>query len=232
MADHRRTLELLGGTSLFGGLQPAVLGAVGAAMQDARFSGGQLIFSRGDPGNAIYLVREGRVRLSILTADGRELSFAHALPGDIFGEIAVLDGSPRSADATALGDVVALALPAATCHRLIEQHPGLARAVIRLLCARLREVSDHLEDIALLPIEARLARYFLNRLPTAAASSATPLQKLELAMSQSELALLLGASRPKVNAAIMALEQAGAIRRAGQAFEADVPLLSEIARRE
>ena len=231
MTATRDASELMSQTRLFRGVASSVLDAVAALMQETAFDTGQLIFSRGDPGAALYLVREGRVRLSILTADGRELSFSHAVPGDVFGEIAVLDGSSRSANATALGSVKLLSLSAAACGRLIEQHPTLARAIIRFLCTRLREVSDHLEDIALLPIEARLARYLLDRLKREAGPSAAQ-ASLELGISQGELSLLLGATRPKVNAALMTLEDQGAIRRKGSALECDAVILAEIARRE
>lgn len=235
MARTRVLPQMLSRTALFRHQPGPVLDAVGAAMQEARFAPGQLIFSRGDAGKALYLVTEGRVRLSILTEDGRELSFAHAVAGEIFGEIAVLDGSCRSADATALGDVAALVLAASDFNRLIDAHASLARSVISFLCARLRDVSDRLEDIALLPLEARLARYFLNRASigsggNAAGAAGAPL--VALGMSQTELALLLGASRPKVNVALMTLEEAGAISRSGQAFACDVAMLAEIARRE
>ena len=84
---------------------------------------GEMLFARGDPGNEIYLVVEGRIRISVLSSDGRELSFAHAVPGDVFGEIAALDGSPRSADATAITSVrlktlVAIGSPASA----VDQH--------------------------------------------------------------------------------------------------------------
>lgn len=231
MTATHGTLEILSRTKLFGGVPRPVLEAVAAAMQEIAFDASQLIFSRGDPGTALYLVRDGRVRLSILTAEGRELSFSHAVTGDVFGEIAVLDGSSRSANATALGSVKLLSLSAAACHRLIEQHPPLARAVIRFLCVRLRDVSDHLEDIALLPIEARLARYLLDRLEREAGKGASR-ASLELGISQGELALLLGATRPKVNAALMTLEDQGAISRKGSALECERGILGDIARRE
>lgn len=231
MTANRDASELLGQAKLFRGVARPVLEAIAAAMQETAFGAGQLIFSRGDPGTALHLVREGRVRLSILTVDGRELSFSHAVPGDVFGEIAVLDGSSRSANATALGSVKLLTLSAAACERLIEQHPTLARSIIRFLCTRLREVSDHLEDIALLPIEARLARYLLDRLKREASDRGAQVL-LELGISQGELALLLGATRPKVNAALMMLEDQGALRRNGSRFECDVGVLNEIARRD
>lgn len=229
----RRTLpDLLSRTGLFRDQPAAVLAAVGAAMQEMRHAAGSQIFSRGDPGDSLFLILTGRVRISILTPDGRELSFSHAVPGDIVGEIAVLDGSPRSANATALSDVVALRLSARDFNRLVDQHSSLARAAIRLLCRRLRELSDHLEDIALLPLSARLARFFLNRLDALqddrTAGKAVP---ISLGISQGELALLLGASRPKVNAALMTLAQAGAVVRNGASFTCDPRLLADLAQR-
>lgn len=210
-------------TSLFGDQPADVVAAIAAVMQEVRYAAGTQIFARGDAGNALFLVKEGRVRLSILVPDGRELSFTHAVAGDVFGEIAVLDGSPRSANATALTEVVVFCLHRHDFNRLVDRHGSFARAVIRLLCARLREVSDHLEDIALLPLSARLARFFLNR----AGGSV----RVSLGMSQNELALLLGASRPKVNAALMTLVQSGAIARDGEAFTCDARILADLAQR-
>lgn len=222
--------EFLGRTRLLHGLDPPVLAAVAAAVSAVSFAAGELIFSRGDAGNALFLVTAGRVRLSILTSDGRELSFDHAVPGDVFGEIAAIDGSPRSADATALTAVKALVLPTATLKRLVAQHPSLGWAIMRFLCARLRDVSDHLEDIALFPLEARLARFLLTRLGNdQMQATAGP---ISLGMSQSELALLLGASRQKVNSALAALEETGAIRRSDHGLVCTPAALRQIARQD
>ena len=123
-----------------------------------------MIFSRGDPAREMYLVLEGKVRLSILTSDGRELSFAHAGPGNIFGEIATLDGGERTASATAINRVQAMALPQRAMMELIENNPKVAVAAIRFLCTRLRETDQRLEAIALHRIEVRLARLLLSAL--------------------------------------------------------------------
>lgn len=229
MPIKRNLPELLSRTDLFAGQSTDILAEVGQAMQETHYAAGAQIFTRGDPGDALFVVLRGRVRISILTPDGRELSFAHAVAGDIFGEIAVLDGSPRSANAMALSDVAALRLSRPDFNRLVDRHSALARAVIHLLCARLREASDHLEDIALLPLGARLARFFLNR---ASGRPAEPAIRVSLGMSQSELALLLGASRPKVNAALMSLVQAGAVARDGDVFLCNAEILAELAQRE
>src|SRR6516164_1511021 len=91
-------VALLARTDLFGSFSPDELAACAAAFRLLRFNKGALLFARGDPGTHLYLVVNGRVRLAITSEEGRELSFRHAAAGDLFGEIAALDGSPRSAD--------------------------------------------------------------------------------------------------------------------------------------
>jgi CRP/FNR family transcriptional regulator, cyclic AMP receptor protein len=222
-------IDQLGKTLLFGSLHEADLAAIASQMREVRYNGGQSIFARGDRGTDIFLVIEGRVRLSILTAEGRELSFNHAVAGEIFGEIAALDGGERSADATALVDTRMVVLPMSTLDKMMAAKPSLARAVIGFLCHRLRNVSDHLENVALFPIETRLARFLLHALGPAPAGKPAESQRLTLGMSQSELALLLGASRPKVNAALAMLESEGAVRRTGQDLVCDRAILSNLA---
>src|SRR5262245_33927347 len=97
-------------------------------MRSVQFDTDQMIFSRGDLGREIYLVLDGRIRLSILSSDGGELSLAHAGPGDIFGEIAALDGRERTAGATAISRVQAMSLPQRAMQELIENHPKVAVA--------------------------------------------------------------------------------------------------------
>ena len=222
MLAKNEILDALGKAPMFGTLDAAGRDAVAQELRETVFEPGQAIFSRGDPGNEMYLVARGRVRLSVLTNDGRELSFAHIEPPSIFGELAVFDGRPRSADATAVNKVVALSLSKAAFTRLLRQKPEVGEAAIRFLSGRLRDADEQLEAIALHPIEARLARFFL-----AAARQKDPEAKsgkvnVSLPISQSELALLVGASRPKVNAALALLESEGAIERRGAIVVCDI----------
>ena len=162
--DQKAIVELLAQTALFGSLAEPDRAAIAGRMRRVQFDPDQMIFSRGDPGREIYLVLEGRIRLSILSSDGRELSFAHAGPGSIFGEIATLDGGERTAGATAISRVQAMALPQRAMLELIENNPKVALAAIRFLCTRLRETDQRLEAIALHRIEVRLARLMLSAL--------------------------------------------------------------------
>jgi CRP-like cAMP-binding protein len=222
-------VDLLGRTSLFGTLDEAERRAVADEMREVSFDASQVIFARGDQGREIYLVVSGRVRLSVLTAEGRELSFAHAEPGAIFGEIAMLDGGVRSADATAVNKVVALSLSKPAFKRLMETHPHVADAAVRFLCSRIREADQQLEAIALYPIEGRLARFFLAAARAKAPGSEEARITIDLPMSQSELALLIGASRPKVNTALSVLEDSGALERSGTRVTCDIEELQAIA---
>jgi CRP-like cAMP-binding protein len=229
MIAKKAIVEFLGRTPLFGSLDEADRRAVADEMREVSFEQSQVIFARGDAGREIFLVVSGRVRISVLTAEGRELSFAHAEAGSIFGEIAMLDGGPRTADATAVGKVVALSLSKPAFKRLIDTRPVVGDAVIRFLCTRLREADQQLEAIALYPIEGRLARFFL-----AAARQKSPGTKdgrvtVDLPISQSELGLLIGASRPKVNTALSLLESSGALERSGSSFICDIEELQSIA---
>ncbi len=223
------TADLLAKTTFFGPLCSEDREAVAGFMRPANFSAGQIIFFRDDEARDLFVVRKGRVRLSILSNEGRELSLAHATEGDVFGEIALLDGGPRTANATALTDVDTLSLSRSALINLIEARPRIATAAIAFLCERLRTTDTKMEGIALYPIEARLARFLLSAVQLQSPGEKGKVSRLRIDMSQGELALLLGASRPKVNKALTALEEAEAVRRDGLELICDLEMLSAYA---
>ena len=229
MTRPQSVAALLENTTLFGGLAEAERLSVARHMREASYQAGQAIFARGDVGRDIYLVLTGRVRLSVLSAEGRELSFSYAGPGDVFGEIAALDGGGRTADATAVTAVRAMTLAHTALQQLIATTPALARAAIVFLCRRLRDADFQLEGVALHRTEVRLARFLLGLLRQREGTGAAARETSDLGMSQGELALLLGASRPKVCAALALLEDMDAIRRRGAMLECDRAQLRQIA---
>lgn len=229
MSSKENAAEMLAKTDLFGALSADDLDALVTEMRETHYASSQVVFARGDVGRDIHLVIKGRVRLSVLTAEGRELSFAHAEAGQIFGEIAVLDGGERTADATAVGKVTTLTLSKSSLQRLIDSNIGLRQGVIQFLCNRLREADQQLEGIALYPIEIRLARFFLATARQKEGPDIEGKLTLSLPISQSELALLIGASRPKVNAALALLESSNAIERGeGGKFICDIDQLEDM----
>ena len=231
MVGKEGVAALLARAKLFGALGAEELAACAAKFREVRFGKGEMLFARGDPGDRLYLVREGQIRLAIGASEGRELSFQIVGAGELFGEIALLDGGARSAEAVALSPTVVLSLERADFQRLRAEHPRISEAVIVFLCERLRDVSDKLEGIALYSLEARLARFLLTALR---GRPDTPGRRtpLDMNFSQGELALLLGASRPKINAALAALEASGAIGRTMDRLFCDRAKLMEIGRWE
>lgn len=217
---------------LFAGLTPEALAAVAAAATRQVWAPGAVLFQRGDAGDWMVALATGRVKLTLLTPAGRELILRHAEPGDTLGEFALVDGEPRSADATAVAETEGWVLERARFARLVQAHPGLGMAAARYFCRRLRDTTDQLEGIALYGLEARLARFFLLTLRQIHGEDVPQGAALRLAISQGELAALLGASRPKVNRALMALAEVGAIRRAGDLWICDPAALDAAAEPE
>ena len=227
MSSKDTLVSLLSRTELFKGLAVDDLEACIPSFREIKFRKGQALFARGEPATGFFLVADGRVRLAIATEDGRELSFRHAIAGELLGEIAALDGGTRSADATALTAVTAYRLDKDDFRKLWTARPMLSERLIAFLCGRLRDTSGQLESIALHPMHVRLARFFLIAVGDRKAAPGKRLP-LELGMSQGELALLLGASRPKINEALGKLEEIGAIGRTLDRIFCDPPKLAEV----
>ena len=225
----QRIAELLKGANLFRDFAPDDLTAFAESFRERQFEKGEMVFARGDAGTHLYVVAGGQVRLAVATNEGRELSFEIIGPGALFGEIAVLDGLPRSAEATALVRTMVYGLERNVFHRLRHRSHAISDVVISFLCARLRNVSDRLEDVALYPLDVRLARFLLLAIGDRQAPAGRRVP-LELRYSQSELALLLGASRPKINAALASLEIAGAVGRTADRLFCDRAKLASIGR--
>jgi CRP-like cAMP-binding protein len=215
---------------LFGSLAAEDLAAVAPLLKRKCFAPDQLVFSRGDRADELFIILSGRMKLSVLAPDGRELTFRTAGPGEIVGEIAALDGSVRSADMTAIRESETLILATRSLASLLQSRPGFGLEVIHFLCRRVRDTTEQLESIALYPIEARVARLLLALAGQAGnRSSPDAHAELSLAVTQTELATVLGASRPKVNGAMRRLEKVGAIRQQGGRMSCDLDKLREVA---
>lgn len=223
-------LRALRGCRLFAGLQPETLAGLSRAMLPMRWPAGTLVFSRGDPGDVLMAISRGRIRLSLASPQGREIALNTLGPGDVLGEMAVLDGQPRSADATALADTTCLILTRPRFEELSRRHADLGLALARHLVAHLRQTNFQMESIALYDLQARLVRFLLHAL--ARAPGKGPQRRLRLDLHQGEIAAILGASRPKINLAFGALTQSGAIRREGSMLVCDIDILSRLSEGE
>ena len=227
----KSSLARLAALPLFEGLPPESLKPLAAAMRERALAPGELLCGRADRGDHIFVVIEGRLRVSVVSADGRELSMRIVGAGEMVGEIAVFDGGQRTTDITAIAPTCVSALAAETFFAALDRHPQIARNALKIVCGRLRYTTNQLETIALYPIEQRLARLLLLSLRGV---EATPGRRTALALdlSQTEIAQLLGASRSKVNVALGKLEQAGALRRTSDRLFCDRGLLERFAEAE
>lgn len=191
---------------LLRGLPEPVIDRLAAMAIRRTFPRGACLFRQGEPGDALYAVISGQVRISADHADGREIFLSLIDSGESFGEIAVIDGRPRTASAVATRDTVLFAIHRADLLALVEREPALARHLLEALCARLRWTSELIEEAAFLDLPARLARRLLR---LSEDHGATGAQGKTLQLSQAELASFLNASRQMVNQQLQAWRARG-----------------------
>ena len=156
---------------------------------------GTIVFSKGDPGNSLFAVVKGTVRIGVTSAEGREAVFNIIEPGEIFGEIALLDGRERTADAVATSDCELLVVDRREFLPFVQSQPLLAMKLIDLLCKRLRWISDHVEQIVLPNLPGRLAKAIVRLAERDGSAQA----KKKLTVTQLELSQMIGMSRESIN---------------------------------
>ncbi len=186
---------MLQGSPLFRGLAPATLDRITALAAQRSYRRGEILFSAGDAGDALFGVVSGRIRISAGNADGREIFLNIMAPGDTFGEIALLDGGPRTATATAIDASELVSLRREPLFGLLEKEPRTALELLRLCGERLRWTSGLLEDAALLDAPARLAKRLLSLCKLHGEDAAGG---RAVKISQEELANFLGVTRQAV----------------------------------
>ena len=147
LADHAR--RILGDSMLFRGLGSEEKKALFARVSVNRFAAGRTIFLQGSPGDSIMAVLAGSVRISVSTTDGHPLVLALMTAGDIFGEIAVLDGKERTTDAIAITECSLATLARSDILSFLHTHPAAWNNIVGILCERLRKLNDHVADLGL-----------------------------------------------------------------------------------
>jgi CRP/FNR family transcriptional regulator, cyclic AMP receptor protein len=191
------------------------------------FGAGDSIFVMGSVHDCMMAVLKGTVKISVTTPEGRELLLAILHPGEVFGEIALLDGKERSADAVAITDCSLAVLERRDMMYFLERNPTAWRSLVDVLCARLRDTDEHLAEVALLHLPARIAKALLR---TLAAEPAQP-RSSEINLSQREIGALVGATRESVNKCFHEWRRSGVIRiNKGGITITDLPALERIAR--
>jgi CRP-like cAMP-binding protein len=180
---------------VFGSLSPAQLKELGAYATPRQVKAGTTIFSKGDAGSALFAIASGNVKISVPARGGREAVFNILKDGEIFGEIALLDGHPRTADAIAMSDCSLMTIQRRNFLRFVESEPKVALKLIELLCARLRFASEHMEEMVFLSLPARLARTLLRL----SEGGDVPGKNRKVAITQHEIGQIAGMTREHAN---------------------------------
>lgn len=187
-------MALLRGHPLFRGLESHSIDQLCQFAKKRTFRRGAAIFAKGDPGNSLFLLINGTVKIGVSSADGRGAVFNLVNTGEIFGEIAILDGLARTADAIANTDCELFVIDRRDFMPFLKRQPVLAAEIIELLCARLRWISEHVEQIIFPDLPGRLAKALIRLTDKQNASS-----DLKIAITQQEVSEMVGMSRESVN---------------------------------
>lgn len=202
--------RVLAGHFLLQHLAPDELKHLAATTRLANYAATDTIFRKGDDGSSMMAVIRGRVKICSRSADGKELVLNILGPGGLFGEIALLDGEPRTADAVALEETDLLVLERARFIPILAAHPDMALRLLGVMCKRLRQTNESLEDMLFLQAPSRLARSLLRLVPTFG-KPAPDGTLLDIKLSQQQLASLVGISRESVNKQLREWQREGLI---------------------
>ena len=212
---HLKSLEdgrqLFANCSLFRGLQDNERANLANRARIKDFAAGETIFLMGSAGNSMMAVLSGTVRISIPSPEGREIVLAILHPGEVFGEIALLDGKERTADAKAVTPCSLAVLTRHDVLTFLERTPTSWPKLVEVLCERLRRTDQQIAEVALLQLPARLAKALLR------IAADEPLRKgdefkRKVRLSQRELGNFVGATRESVNKCLAEWQRSGIIR--------------------
>jgi CRP-like cAMP-binding protein len=193
--DRRR---LLANVSIFSSLDDRALDALVRVTSTRRLDTGQVLFHKGDPGRQLYGVLDGRLKVLATGADGKDLVLNVCDPGEVIGEIALLDSNPRSATVAALEPSELLVLDRRDFLPFLEHHPRVAIGLAEMLAKRLRRLSELAEDSVLLAVRARLAKRLVALAQRYGRKTPDGVQ-IDLPLSQQELGDMIGTSRESIN---------------------------------
>jgi CRP/FNR family cyclic AMP-dependent transcriptional regulator len=214
--ETQRLVEALSEIPLFQVLGEDGILATARAGSTRRYASGQIICYQGDPGDRLYVVMDGLVKVVFTSERGDEMVLNTLGRAEIFGELSLLDGSPRSASIVAVEDTYVFMLLRTRLLQLMRQHPGLADELLRMLGQLVRRLTEQAGDLAFLDLVGRLAKLLLK---LAEKYGRAPDGVLDRRLTQSDLAAMIGASRPAVNRALQSLAARGLITMQGHTIK-------------
>jgi len=224
---------LVASVALFDGLTPEQLANVAALAQLRAYPARAAVVTRGEPASSLFVIVRGRLKVVSSAADGRDTVLGIMGEGEVFGEVALIDGGTRSATCTAIEPCELLVIERAQFHDLIERSPRIALRLLQVLAGRLRRLSQRSEDAAFLDVPTRLARSVLDLSLRFGERSAGEAGHVSIAvkLSQQELGAMVGATRESVNKHLKEWARQGLLEvEAGRLRIVDAPGLRRVAR--
>jgi CRP/FNR family cyclic AMP-dependent transcriptional regulator len=201
-------VSLLRNHHFFCELPPAIIERLAAYMKRRSAAKGSIIFEKGDPGIGLIGVLAGAVKISVGSSEGREVVLNIIREGEIFGEIALLDGRPRTADATAMTDCELVVIERREFVTFLRGEPDVMLKLMEILCERLRRTSDQVQDVTFLNLSVRLAKTSI----ALTANSAAAGQNGKVKITQREIGQIVGRARESINIQLRAWSRRGWVR--------------------
>ena len=209
--ETEAVVEAIGRSRLFRGVTEADLATIAPMLRQRRYRAGETIFHEGDPGDAMHVIASGRAKISIESLEGDEAILVTLGPGEVFGELVLLDGAPRSAAAIAVEPTVTYMLGSPDFGPLLAENEAFRSAILRNLAQELRRLTVHVSELHFLDLAGRLASR-LARMADEAAPGQREEVRLGRAYTQTELAAMIGGTRQSVNRVVAELVSEGLLR--------------------
>ncbi len=201
-------LEQLKAVPYFQNLDARVLARIQASAFEVRLEKGQILFTEGEPAQAMYVVRSGQVKISMLSPDGREQVLRIAGPGDCFNEVPIFDEGPNPANAQAVEASALWGIRRTDMRLLVEEHPAIAVGFLKAFAGKLRYFTRKVEDLSFRSVTSRVAKLLLE----IAEDDGRGGLRLRQQFTQQEMAAVVGTAREMIGRAFKVLEKEGAIR--------------------
>ncbi|WP_066528739.1 CRP-like cAMP-activated global transcriptional regulator GlxR [Corynebacterium bouchesdurhonense] len=207
--------QTLARAGIFQGVDPDAVSELIQDMETVTFPRGTTIFDEGEPGDRLYIIVDGKVKLARHAPDGRENLLSVMGPSDMFGELSIFDPGPRTSSAVCVTEVTAATMDSTLLKQWIDQHPEISQQLLRVLARRLRRTNASLADLIFTDVPGRVAKTLLqlaNRFGTQEGGAL----RVNHDLTQEEIAQLVGASRETVNKALATFAHRGWIRLEGK----------------
>lgn len=207
--------EILSRAGIFQGVESAAVNTLIEQLDSTTFPRGTTIFDEGEPGDRLFIIIDGKVKLARHAPDGRENLLTIMGPSDMFGELSIFDPGPRTSAAVCVTEVTAATMDSQMLHDWIQAHPEISEQLLRVLARRLRRTNNALADLIFTDVPGRVAKALLQLANRFGVQEGGAL-RVHHDLTQEEIAQLVGASRETVNKALAEFAHRGWIRLEGK----------------